>query len=123
MQDALFIAIYRGDAETVEALLRAGLSPDVTDQLHGESALGYAASHGQDACVAALLRHGAVHDPLPMVEAAVTDNPAVLQRFLEMGGDPNAVDADGRTPLGEARGWGNQRVIATLLAAGGREGK
>jgi ankyrin repeat protein len=69
-----------------------------------------------------LLRHGAKHDPLPMVDAAVSDDPTVMRRFLAMGGDPNFRDKNGRTPLMEARGWAqdhdNTELIALLLAAG-----
>ena len=122
LEEDFFLAIYHGDVAVVEAMLQSGISPDVTNRLHGESAFLYAASQGQDACVEALLRHGATHEPLPMIEAAVTDDPAVMERFLRMGGDPNFTDASGQTPLSEATGWGNQRVIAVLRAAGAREG-
>ncbi len=35
-----------------------------------------------------------------------------------MGGDPNATDSQGRTPLMEASYWGNAEVVAVLLAHG-----
>jgi cytohesin len=87
-----------------------------------ETALVYAASHGNDGCVQALLDHEAAFQTLPMVDAAVSSDATVLRRFLLMGGDPNATDSQGTTPLMETSYWGNVEVVAVLLAHGADTG-
>ncbi len=113
----MFDAIYRGDCERVRALLSQG-TPATVKGGNGETALDYAASHGRDACVEALLEYGAVYETLPMETAAVSGDPAVMRRFLRMGGDPNAMDKDGRTLLMEAAYRGNANTVALLLQQG-----
>ncbi len=53
-----------------------------------------------------------------MVAAAVSSDPTVMKRFLAMGGDPDAPDESGQTPLMEAANWGNVETMRLLLLHG-----
>jgi uncharacterized protein len=115
--EELFDALYGGDAARVRDLLARGVPPDATNRA-GEPALRYAASHGRDECIVALLEAGVTRAPLPMVEAALPADTSVLRRLLALGGDPNATDERGWTPLMEAAHWGNAEAVRVLLAGG-----
>lgn len=116
-KEEFFDAIRRGDHHIVKASLKRGMSPDVANRSN-KSALLYAALQGDDTCVRLLLAHGADATHLPMIEAVVSDNPAIMSRFLNMGANPNEPDASGRVPLMEAAYWGNKSVIAVLIENG-----
>ncbi len=114
-QEAFFDAIYHGDCNTVREMLSQGISANARNR-EGETALVYAASHGRDVCVQALLEYGAVFQKLPIVDAAVPRDPTVLRRFLSMDGntDPTTL----RNALLQAAFYGNASTVAVLLESG-----
>jgi hypothetical protein len=56
--------------------------------------------------------------PMTAFEAAMTGNVAALQRALRSGTNPNAVDANGQTPLHYAAGAGRLDATRTLVQRG-----
>lgn len=137
---ALFLAIRRGDAAAVAALLarRPELVRQHESWQDGEAhraripyarqatPLIRAAERGDRAIVQLLVAAGApVNDACgcsagetPLWAAAVTEYPAVVTFLLEHGADPNAPGALGHTALHVAamRGWA--QLAHTLLAHG-----
>lgn len=110
----VFDAIVEGRCKDLREMLFQGVSANIGN--NSETALVYAASHGMDECVEALLEYGATYEELPIVDAAVPRDPTVLRRFLQMGGD---TDADTmRNALSEAAFYGNANTVRTLLAHG-----
>lgn len=113
--DEMFDAIYHGDCARVRELLSRG-TPATVKGGNGEMALDYAASHGRDACVEALLEYGAVYAELPIIASAVPPDPTVMRRFLGMRSDQNtAVLQDA---LMTAAFYGNVDTVRLLLASG-----
>ena len=92
---ALHVAVWRGDFEIVQAIVRAsGVNLNARDNsgitpLHMTICFAYS------------------HARLP-----------VFQALLEAGADPNAVDDDGRTPLFFAAGLEDKTVAEALLDGG-----
>ena len=82
-------AAANGHTPVLQALLGAGVSQEAADEV-GYTALTWAASEGQDDCVAALLAAGAAVDgsgqgPTPLAEAADGRHAAVAARLLAAG--------------------------------------
>lgn len=121
---ALFDAIGAGDTEQVEALLDAGLSPDVTDQL-SNPALTVAAEYGHDAILNELLKAGADRDALngvgesAMARAARFGHIDLVNRLLSVKANPNLAGAPFRiTPLLAAAEAGHTAIVQELMASG-----
>ena len=102
----LSLAAEIGDADSVSLLLASGAEPSTTAN-SGSTALCYAARTSDPACVSLLIDAGANirsktdwnQTALHYAAAHSTDK-RNAQLLLEAGADPNAVDRDGRTPLG-----------------------
>lgn len=98
-KEQLIEAVLAGDAATVEQILKAGISPDVTDS-SGDSILELAVfdaiSSGNTDIVELLVNHGAdvnvltkVRDEL-LPQAAQAGQPEVTQLLLDAGADVNS---------------------------------
>lgn len=94
----LFMAIFNGDPEPVEAIISAWPCNMATKDRSGRTALHFAALHGKSKVLQVLLRH------LPKVPAALL--------YVD------TRDAQGNTPLHYAGGGGYETCIRILLAAG-----
>lgn len=114
-QETFFDAIYHGDCDTVREMLAQGFSANTRNR-ERETALVYAASHGRDNCVQALLDYGAAFQKLPIIDAAVPRDASVLRRFVQMNGTTDAETL--QDALLEAAFYGNADSVALLLANG-----
>ena len=111
-------AALRGDADAVEALLKAGADPNATNQA-GATPLHYAT--GSERMVAALLARGARADAVskanrtPLLIAVLrTDSFAVARRLIEAGANVNFV------PSGAIGPRANAGVLAAAILGGDR---
>lgn len=118
-------AAKRGDAQVVEALIKAGADL----QAGGRAPLVWAAEEGNVETVACLLRNGAgknqVHLNQALFSAAVRGPVAAVQLLLERGGDPSArAGFAGYTPLmGAAYSELNSAEMVKLLLDKGADVK
>ena len=106
---------------TISVLLARGAEPNVTDPVTGTTPLLSSAGTGDAQCVDLLLKAGARVDAedsahaTSVWQAALGGNPAVLERFIEMGVDPNRPNKQGVTPLMVAAASGNKEIVDILL--------
>ena len=126
---SLYEAATVGDASRIRELAAAGT--DLNAYAHdGFTALGLAAFFKRPDAVRALLDLGA--DPLlgskpagfTPLHSAVADDTGraakdIVRMLLDNGGDPNAANATGGTPLHTAAFTGDVAMVQMLLAAGG----
>ena len=87
---ALLWAVYKGDADQVRTLLKAGADASIANEF------------------------GAT----PLSEAARTGNTQILAMLLKAGADPKAVNQEGETALHEVARTGNIESARLLLKAG-----
>ena len=119
-------AVQRGDAATVQALLKKKIDVNAP-QADGATALHWAAYRSDVESTAALIRAGANinlannYGVTPLALAAQQGNPAVLDLLLKAGANPNDpvnfVNA-GETPLMTAARSANVDAIKALARAG-----
>jgi ankyrin repeat protein len=121
--DGLYDAVNAGDLLRVRDLLASAVPVDKLE-LHG-TALHLAVAKGHAAIASALIDAGAdlkaKGDPVdshPLYLAALADQPEMVTLLLQRGADLEARDAEGRTPLMVAVGFGKGGVAALLVAAG-----
>jgi uncharacterized protein len=141
----LFSAAGKGDAATVERLLKSGLSPNQKDTRGGQTILMYAAQIGQAEVVRTLLKHRANPNLkfkgggdyfegrtalMYAVEATTSFPPvvsfpggnqsSVLQLLVEAGAELNPQDRWGQTPLAIAIERAQPAAAAYLLERGAK---
>lgn len=130
MSNALLDAATAQDPQRVQALLRSGSSPVVVHPLTGHTALYVACFTDRHDIVRLLLDHGAdpnqaitYRSPVDgrvdagLVALMLARSTAVATALLEGGADPNARDAEGRTPLMRVAFAASSEVVERLLAA------
>lgn len=129
----LHVAARHTAVQLVELLLANGADPNAkvnTDMMGGESSstplhyLVWNMEHERDAdkirIIDLLAQHGAdMNAPstsgLPLMKAAVLENPPVIEALLSHGADPSRLGSDGKTPLDYANIF-NRTEVAKLLA-------
>lgn len=105
----------------VEPLLDAGAVGATPGELHGHTALHYAAENNHAASVRALLRAGFHHSArtdagrTPLHMAARNDSFRALGVLIEHGADPNETAPDGATPLHMAVSEGHAAAAMMLI--------
>ena len=119
-------AVQRGDASTIQALLKKKIDVNAP-QANGATALHWAAYRSDAESMAALIRAGANinltnnYGVTPLALAAQQGNPAVLDLLLKAGAKPNDpvnfVNA-GETPLMAAARSANVDAVKALARAG-----
>jgi len=120
MGQALREAAKAGDAETVIALLDAGVPVDHTDKEYGQTALHYAAREGRKEAVQVLVARGANVNArnkdlrTPLHWAAANGTASVIRILAEAGADCNARNSDGEIPLEVANYWNNPETAPAL---------
>lgn len=114
-------AVHRNDLQSVNALLKAGVSFRPANW-YDTPLLVTAAAKGHSRIVQALINAGAnVHigcDQLPLHAAAANGHLEVVQRLLNSGAFIHAETDGGRTALMEAAAAGHFRVVELLIARG-----
>jgi ankyrin repeat protein len=109
-------AVKKGDAETVEALLRAEPALSGARMPNGSSAILLAVYCGRSTLVEVFERHGAALD---LFEACAAGRASLVTDWLRR--DPGLVNAyapDGFTPLGLACFFGHADIAGILLDSG-----
>lgn len=131
----LLIAAELAREDVALCLLAAGADPDVCLPAGGETALQFAAAHGQEALVVALLNAGAdieaqarwhsYDDQLgayggngALHVAALNNRAEIVRLLLKAGAERDVCAADLRTPLHYAAARGCAAALEVLLAAG-----
>jgi ankyrin repeat protein len=122
---ALMIALERGSAENVRALLQQGADLEANDN-DGRSALFWAATTHRDALekIAILIDAGMPTDVIdhagaaPLIEAAKGENVGVVQALCRAGMPVNAIDTNGETPLFAAVRQNRMETVRYLLGSG-----
>ena len=109
----------------LETHLKLSTSDINSQDSSGRTALSWAASRGDILSMQILLNHGAKQDVVgstkasPLQYAAKAENPAGLQILLDAGGNFNARNYRGRTPLHIAASYHDgARHLAPLINAG-----
>ena len=125
----LYMSVSRGDSALgmVKLLLEAGASPDLGPS-QGENAgatpLHIACALGANACLEALLRHGAsatkqLHSGAsPMHTAALGGDQKTVELLSKAGGDVNALSNEKKAPLHNCGITGNTKVAGALIQLG-----
>lgn len=118
------LAAERGDVDKVSTLLQYGADPRIP-AYSGSDPLCYAAKVADPACISLLLDAGAKVDcktgwdqTALHYAAAQNSNRRHTELLLAAGADPNAVDRDGRTPLGFTPVQDHLEAAACLLEYG-----
>ena len=118
---ALHHAARCGHVELIEALIERGADMHAANR-HGHSPLSIAVEQRQLESVKCLLSLGADPNARGGHYHGTVLHRAVLHRSLPIvtvlmnaGSDPNRRDANGKTPLHDAIGIGNQKIVANLL--------
>ncbi|HEY0502556.1 MAG TPA: ankyrin repeat domain-containing protein [Lysobacter sp.] len=125
-RSALHEAAFAGHADIVAALLEAGADPAAVDQ-RGRTPLLEAARGGRLAVLERLLEHlprgGAVEaaavdahgrGALALAAMAESTTPALIQRLLDLGLDPEARDFDDKRAIDRAAEAGRWALVAAL---------
>lgn len=122
-QDAFLDAVYGGDREKVERLLKTGENPNKRDSF-GNNPLTLAGFANQSEIAELLIAHGAcltIQDNqgmTPLHCAAYNGNIDVARVFIAHGAPINATNEFGHTPLSEAVAKGPPAMVELLLAHG-----
>lgn len=117
----LGFAVFFGQAETVKALLDAGVEVNAASRESMKvTPLASAAASKQTEIARLLIAHGAnvnaraASGHIPLHEASATGNVELVRLLIENGADINAKTDDGRTPLDFATEYNRPEVIEIL---------
>lgn len=118
----LILAAYNGQAEPVDALIKAGADPCKPDRDQGNTAQMGVAFQGYDGIAARLLkekcdvntRNKAGQTALMM--AALFGRTAQIEMLLNAGADKRLIDMSGRSAAAAAASQGNEQVAKMLSA-------
>ncbi len=116
-------AVFCGNVEALELLLKAGCNPDQANQF-GMTPLHLACKNGERTMVEMLLKAGADaqardrYQDTPLHDAVQNDDEKIVRLLLEKLDTPDPIDQFGTTPLMRAAELGCVRVLDTLLERG-----
>jgi ankyrin repeat protein len=125
--DAFYSAIRKNDLPALQALLKGGADPNVSDPRGGATPLMYAAAVGSTGAMSLLLDNGAKPNATNATGAtalmwAATDI-AKVRLLLARGADVNIASERGRTALQSAARSDRSAAIVRLLLAAGADAK
>ena len=126
IDDTVFDAARRGDADQLRAALDGGVAVDTRNEA-GDSLLMLAAYHCREAAVDLLLGHGAAPDlanakgQRPLAGVCWKGSVPIARALLEHGADVEAGGV-GMTPLMLAAMCGHTEVVRLLLEHGANPG-
>lgn len=105
-ETALSLAVSLRNIKIISQLIENGADPNIRGNNHASYSLTLAAALGFDEIVRTLLEHGAQidakgapHDATALGLAARSGHVMVVKQLLDAGADPNALDANGFSPL------------------------
>jgi ankyrin repeat protein len=116
----LMMAAGATSAEAIRLLLEAGADPGAVDE-SGRTALQHARAAGHKKVIALLEKAAEEHDTAAGVDlwtAAATGPVYRVRTLIDAGANPDARDAEGRTPLMIAAAAGQSDIVAFLCAKG-----
>jgi ankyrin repeat protein len=121
---ALHWAYYSGRREVIEILIRAGADPQLRDEEYNCTPRAFGICVASSWGIAPIFIRVIQMDPTavnildgrgtPLHEAARAGHTRILQALLHAGADPSIRNADGRTPLDEAREHKQEAIIEIL---------
>ncbi len=110
----------RGDLETIELFLAAGMDPNALD-VNGYTATMLAAEQGNTDAVKLLLENKAspnvqgIEGSTALMQAAFHNRPDVVDSLLNAGADPTLKDEKGWTAFMKAVYQGHERIVERML--------
>ena len=120
----MIIAAQKGHTDIIKALLNAGGNPNQTD-FKNQTPLLWAASKNHPQVIQVLLEAQADTEikeikfgQTALMVASIKNHKESLNFLLKGGASPNVYSNDGITPLLEAVGSQNSKIVATLLENG-----
>ena len=120
---ALLAIVENNDKPCVDLLLKAGADVTMGD-IHGATALGYAAYYGRGNIVDTLIKAGAdvnnsgENGITPLFLAVQAGHNKSLEKLLYVGANVNAKTSNGFTPLMQAILAGHAQCVDSLILAG-----
>jgi ankyrin repeat protein len=119
-QENMFNYAFQKKFVGVDAMLKTGVSPNITDA-NGNTPLVVAAAYGDMPSARALITYKANVNAAnnigmtPLLYAIQTKNKDMTQYFLERGADVNKANNNGETPLFWAAYYGDTQLVDVLL--------
>lgn len=117
----LHTAALAGYSQAIPLLVKKGADPEALNE-EGKPPVILAAESACAECVQVIFKHApnplALYEGNAFVPAMESDDPVILELFLDLGADPGQVNEDGTTALHFAARRGKVHTIKALLARG-----
>lgn len=113
------LAIYNGQADTYNDLIKKGVNLNYVTSDYKLSALEVAIYKEDDKAVKALVQTGKIKNLSSfLLSAAQKSNASIIDILIAFGADPNMRNDSGHTPLMSAASFGSIEVLVCLIKHG-----